>query len=191
MVLMVINSLRDESDKTFMLELYRQYYGLVRKTVYHITYDADHAEDLINDTFVKLIGKISVLRTLESCKRAAYIVYTSRSVAINFIKRRDVERKHGYYGADHDLADAAAVMEDSVEDRIVRQEELDEMESIILKLPQRQKDLLYFKYFLEMDNAEIAQILGIAPASVREYLTRARRSAQNLMAKEMNQGYDR
>lgn len=30
-----------------------------------MTHDAGHTEDLINDTFLKLSGKISLLRTLE------------------------------------------------------------------------------------------------------------------------------
>lgn len=185
MIIMLIASLADDNDKAFMLDLYQNYYGLVRKTIYNITYDAGHTEDLINDTFLKLIGKISVLRTLESCKTTAYVVYTSRSIAINFIKHRDVEKKHGYYGMDADLAEAAAATEDTVEDRIIHQEEITEMGNAILRLPDKQKDLLYYKYFLEMDNTEIAEILGIAPASVREYLTRARRNAKKLLAKEM------
>ena len=87
MIMMLIAAIESE-HKAFMLNLYYDYYGLVRKTVYNITHDADHVEDLINDTFIKLIEKISLIRTLDSCKRTAYIVYTSKSVAINFIKHR-------------------------------------------------------------------------------------------------------
>jgi len=174
-----------------MLNLYQDYYGLVRKTLYNITHDAGHTEDLVNDTFIKLINKIPLLRTLESCKTTAYVVYTSRSVAINFIKHRDVEKKHGYYGMDADLAETAAASDDSVEETIVRQEEINEMGSALLKLPEKQKDLLYFKYFLEMDNAEIAEILGIGTASVREYLTRARRNAKKMLAKEMDNQHEK
>ena len=111
-------------------------------------------------------------------------------MAINFIKHRDVENKHRYYGLDTDMADLVAAAEDTVEDRIINQEEMAEISSVLLNLPEKQKDLLYFKYFLEMDNAEIAEILGIAPASVRQYLTRARRNAQKLLAEEMNR-YER
>ena len=88
MIMMLIVAIESDESKAFMLNLYHDYYGLVRKTVYNITHDADHVEDLINDTFIKLIEKISLIRTLDSCKRTAYIVYTSKSVAINFIKHR-------------------------------------------------------------------------------------------------------
>lgn len=124
-----------------------------------------------------------MLRTLDSCKIAAYIVYTSRSVAINFIKHRDVERKHIYYGLDTDLAETIIVHEDTVENRVIQAEQIKEMRDAVSRLPEKEKELLYFKYILEMDNNELAEILVIAPASVRQYLTRARRKAQELRDK--------
>lgn len=186
MLIMIIAAMADDSDKAFMLNLYREYYGLVRKTVYNITHDKDNLEDLINDTFLKLIPKISLIQGLESCKTAAYVVYTSRSVAINFIKHRDVQTKHLYYGESTDLAERIHGFEDSIEDRIIHQEEIENLRDAILKLPERQKDLLYFKYLLEMDDHEIAEILEIAPDSVRQYLTRARRKAKEIMDKELH-----
>jgi RNA polymerase sigma-70 factor (ECF subfamily) len=154
-------------------------------TILPMTY---YAEDLTNDAFIKLIEKISLIRTLEGCRLAAYVVYTSRSVAINFIKHRDVQQKHVYYGAKFDLAEKLPSLTDNIiEERIIHQEEITELRDAILKLPEKHKYLLYFKYILEMNDREIANILNIAPDSVRQYLTRARREAKELMEKEMNQ----
>ena len=186
MIMMVIAAMESDENKAFILNLYHDYYGLVRKTVYNITHDANHVEDLINDTFIKLIEKISLIRTLDSCKRTAYIVYTSKSVAINFIKHRDVQKKHTYYGKDRDLAEKIPNLGDTMEERVVHQEEIEELGNAILRLPEKQKDLLYFKYILEMKDREIARIFEISPDSVRQYLTRARRKAKDLMDKEMN-----
>lgn len=186
MIMMIIATMEGEDDKAFILNLYQDYYGLVRKTVYNITHDADNAEDLINDTFIKLIEKISLIRTLDSCKTAAYVVYTSRSVAINFMKNKSVQKKHSYYGEGMDLAEKIPSLEGAIEDRIIHQEEIEEMGNAILRLPEKQKDLLYFKYILGMADTEIAETFGIAPDSVRQYLTRARRAAKKLMDKEMS-----
>lgn len=185
-IMMIVAAIVGEDDKAFMLNLYRDYYGIVRKTVYNITHDADNVEDLINDTFMKLIEKISLIRTLDSCKIADYVVHTSRSVAINFVKRRDVQKKHAYYGEDMDLAGKVPSLENTTEDRIIHQEEMEEIRNAILRLPKKQKDLLYFKYILGMTDAEISETFGIVPGSVRQYSTRARREAQKLMDKEMS-----
>ncbi len=188
MLIMMITALESDDDKAFMLNLYRDYYALVRKTVYNITRDAEHAEDLANDTFIRLIEKVSVIRTLESCSLAVYVVYTSRNVAINFIKHRDVQQKYLYFGEDTDLAEGIPDLTDNImEERIIHQEEISELRNAILELPEKYKELLYFKYILELHDREIADILNIAPASVRQYLTRARREAKKLMEKGMNQ----
>jgi RNA polymerase sigma-70 factor (ECF subfamily) len=187
MIMLAISAMEGYDDKAFMLNLYNDYYGLVRKTIYSITRNANDAEDLTNDTFIKLIEKVSLIRTLDSCRLAAYVVYTSRSVAINFIKHRDVQNKHVYYGKDLNASESIPSLGDNIEERIIQQEKIEELGNAILKLPEKYKDLLYFKYILGMNDREIAGILKIAPDSVRQYLTRARREAKKLLDKEMNQ----
>jgi len=186
MIMMIIAAIEGEDDKAFMQNLYQEYYGLVRKTVYNITHNANNVEDLVNDTFIKLIEKISTIRTLDSCKTAAYVVYTSKSVTINYIKRKDIHNKHTYFGGDMDLAEKVPSLEDTIEERFIRQEEIEELKNAILKLPEKHKDLLNFKYLLGKTDAEIAEMYGIVPNSVRQYLTRARREALKLMDKEMS-----
>ena len=54
MIIMLIVAIESDESKAFMLNLYHDYYGLVRKTVYNITRDADNVKDLINDSFLNL-----------------------------------------------------------------------------------------------------------------------------------------
>lgn len=176
----------DDDDKAFMLDLYKNYYNLARKTIYSITHNNENIEDLIDDAFIKLIENISKIRTLDCCRTTSYVVYTFRSVAINYLKHNDVEKKHIYYTENMNLTEDDLGSEDNIEERLVQQEELALLTIIFSKLPQSQKDLLYYKYILEMSDKDIAEILGIAPASVRQYLTRARRNAKRLIEKEKN-----
>jgi len=138
-------------------------------------------DDLINDTFLKLLEKISVLRTLDRCSLAAYIVYTSRSVSINFIRRQSVQNTRLCYGLEEDLAEGISDSRDTIGERMAQ---LD-LWKVIWRLPERHKDVLYFKYGLELPDTEIAKALSITPASVRQVLTRARRAAKRLMEEEV------
>ena len=177
-MIVMMAALTDPDDRALILNLYQDHYSLVRKVIYGITRDASRVEDLINDTYIKLIINISALRTLNCRKTVAYLVYTARSVAIDFIIRRDVQNKHVYYGEDADLAEKVTDLAATVEEQVIRQEGLGEMYTVIQSLPEKQRDILYFKYILQMDDAEIAEIFKITPASVRQYLTRARRVAR-------------
>jgi RNA polymerase sigma-70 factor (ECF subfamily) len=174
----------NKDDRIFMLALYKNYYSLARKTIFGIIHNAKDIEDLINDVFIRLIEKISLLRTFDCCKTTAYVVYTSRSVSINYIRHKKVENKHMYYSENIDTIENNSSSQDEFEENLVRQEEWELLSNAVSKLPQNQKDLLYFKYFLEMSDKDIAEKLGIGTASVRQYLTRARRSAKMVMGKE-------
>ena len=178
-------TLTDPEDRDFMMDLYNGHYGLVRSSIHKVVRDTDHLEDLISDTFLKLIGRISTLRTLNCCTLATYVVYTGRSISINFVRNRDVQNKHTYYGLEDDLAGEVADLDDTTEDKVINWEEREELWRAVLRLPEKQKNLLYFKYVLEMHDTEISETLGITPDSVRQYLTRARRAAKKLINEEV------
>ncbi len=184
MFLDVIGEIDRPDDREFMLDLYQRYYRYVRKTIYGLIWENADIEDLISDVFIRLIDKIPVLRTLTGCKTTSYVVYTARSVAINYIKHKCVERKHLYYGEDSDLSDRISDDGD-MEDRLFHESDLEMLGRAIVKLPQKQKDLLHFKYELEMCDKDIAELMGIDTNSVRQYLTRARRNAKKIAETEM------
>jgi RNA polymerase sigma-70 factor, ECF subfamily len=186
MISVILAAIEDDDDKTYMLNLYQDYYALVRRTIYKVMHCENDIDDLVEDTFVKLIEKIPLLRTFDCCKTAAYVVYTTRSVAINFIKHRDVQQKHTFYGEDADMSDELMIPEDTLEESYFHREELEALSDAVLRLPDREKDILYFKYILEKTDSEIAEDLSISPGSVREYLTRARRAARTLMEQGEN-----
>ncbi|MVB10863.1 Sigma-70, region 4 [Caprobacter fermentans] len=181
MISVIIAAIEDDDDKAFMRNLYQDYSALVRSTVYTVMRCENDIDDLAEDVFVKLIEKIPLLRTFDCCKTAAYVVYTARSVAINFIKHRDVQQKHTFYGEKADVSDELMIPEGTLEEVYYHREELEALSDAVLRLPDREKDILYFKYILEKTDAEIAEDLSISPGSVREYLTRARRAAKKLM----------
>jgi RNA polymerase sigma-70 factor (ECF subfamily) len=181
-----LSVIEDDGERSFFVDLYTNHYGFVKKTVYGIIKDYRDLEDLVDDVYLKLIEKASILRTLNKNKTMTYVYYTAKSIAINFIVRRDLQNKYILTGLDDDLSESFISSEYGMEERIVYQSELESLGSAIMKLPQNQRDLLNYKYLLNMNDAEIGEILGIEAGSVRQYLTRARRSARALMEKEMN-----
>lgn len=180
----MVAQLDDDNDREFILQLYKNYYNLAWKNIFRITRNLDDIEDLINDVFVKLIGKVSILRALERYKLTTYIVYTIRSVSLNYMKHKAVESKLLYFSDDIDAIDDDTASGGGVEDRLIRSDEVELLAKCAGMLPQKQRDILYFRYFLEMKDSDIAEVYGISPNSVREYLTRARRSVRELMEKE-------
>ncbi len=76
MPLFFLAILENENDKEYITSLYRQYYPLMKKRAFGFTKDYDVVDDLIQDAFLKLIPKISLLRPLNCYKINSYLVYT-------------------------------------------------------------------------------------------------------------------
>lgn len=180
-----IATLTDADDRAFMLDLYQKYYGLVRSNICRVTRGNDCLEDLVNDTFIRLIERISIIRALDCCRLNTYVVLTSKRVAINYLRRREVQNQHISWVDDIEAAAGSMSVDDTLEERIISGDEYVSLKVALQQLPEQLRDVLFFKYYLEMDDREIAQELLISPDSVRQYLTRARRSARQLMQKEV------
>lgn len=185
MIPIVISSIANDSEREFMTRLYIDYYALMRKHAIGVLKASQDADDVINDACIKLIKKIKLLQTFESCTLAAYIVYTIRTVAIDFIKRRDVRSKHTYLGADDDALVEITNTTDGIDmaQQIADSDAMDNAVSMLKQLPEKERKLLQYKYVLDMTDKEIASLMGIKPQSVRQYLTRARREALEVLKK--------
>ena len=73
--------------------------------------------------------------------------------------------------------------DEEIDDRLIREAEAQMLRQSMEKLRDRDRDLLRMKYFEMRTDAEIAGELGIAAASVRYYLTLARRALLEEMKK--------
>lgn len=174
-----------DADRDFVFKLYQENYGLVRKVICQVIGNSNSVEDLVNNTFIRLMQRISLLRTLNCYKLNSYVVLTGKRVAINYLRDRERQNKYIAWVDDMEVAAGVIKCDDALEERIVSQDEFVRLKATIQCLPEKLRDVLYFKYFLEMDDKEIAQELLISPDSVRQYLTRARRAARQLMEEEV------
>ncbi len=178
----------DNDDQAFIIDIYQDYYGLVKKTIVSLTGVHSDVDDLINDSFLKLIEKAPTLRGLSSGRLTAYIKYTARSVAINFLKHQTVVTKHVDSAAETEMPDYGSDPRDDVDNRLIQEHELKLLTRAILQLPEKKKNILYFKYLLNMTDEQISEIYSISTDSVRTYLSRARKDAKKLMFEEIGYG---
>ncbi len=124
--------------------------------------DAAAAEDVVQDAFTALHGKIGDLRDPEAA--AGYlrrsVVNCSRSV----LRRRQTARKylHALHDPDIEPADARLMLSD--EHRAVRE--------ALAALPDRQREVLTMRYLLGSSDEEIAAATGVSPVGVRSASSR-------------------
>ena len=172
---LVLLLIENEDDRAFMENVYLQYHRLMYAQALRILRQSQAAEDAVSDSLLKLMKKISLLRTFECNKLRAYVVITVRHTAISHLNRLRRERLPG----DVTLEEIAGG--DRVDNRLLEEAGIEGVKEAIRALPPREKDLMLMKYFREMTEQEIADETGLKPVSVRVHLSRARKRLARLL----------
>jgi len=126
-----------------------------------LTGDHALAEDLVQDAFVRVVGRLGHVRNAASFD--AYLRRTIVNLTKNTWRRRALERTHGpspARGADRiDAADGAIVE---------RMELLDGLRS----LSERQRTAIVLRFYEDLPEDEIATIMGCPTGTVRSLISR-------------------
>ena len=88
MIPYVILAIEDDDDRDFIRWLYIRYERLMYSEIYKIVQDNWATEDILQDTIVKLIDKIELLKQLPEKKRVNYIISASKNTAYTYAKRK-------------------------------------------------------------------------------------------------------
>jgi RNA polymerase sigma-70 factor (sigma-E family) len=153
--------------------LYTAHYrGLVRLAAF-LTSDADSAEEVVQDAYVKVLGRWSGLRDLD--KGEAYlrqaVVNQSRS---RLRHRRVVER--------HDPAppgDAA-----SAESGALARLQRAAVVGALATLPRRQREALVLRYYTDLSEAQTAHAMGISAGAVKSHTFRGTAALRHLLEED-------
>lgn len=176
----LIASSGEKTKNHFILRLYEQHYKLWRYKALSIV-GADAADDIIQSVFTNIIAsRLEFLSSLSEEKQIGYIVKSIINEANKYkTKQRrlmPIEEPENYQMAS-EQNDPAQVYSKKLDfEAFVRAFE---------HLSPKHQNLIYFKFFENLPDADIALLLGLQPASLRSALTRARRALQKEMAKEM------
>lgn len=162
-------------------ELYQRYCRLMFSTAGKYTDDIQEAEEIVQDSLVKLVEHADALAKLERCVLPAMVVIIVRNTAINHVKHLNVVQRHR---ADMPEEGEAACDGPSLDEMMVRQEQLSALRRVWPQLSPDDQTLLTGRYILGLEDQELARLVGCKPGSVRMKLTRARRRALREMKKE-------
>lgn len=183
MIPLVVLAIEDEEDRAFMTQLYLEYSGIMYRVAYSYVQDHHDAQDIVNDAIVRLIAKIPILREKDSCIIRSYVVSTVKRTSINALRKRNRKMIKTDFLDNEALEN---IPDDSVEveAKVIANVTHSEIVAVLGQLPDKEKNLLRWKYFDGYSDEEIADILGIGKASVRAYLTKARRHMHELLERQ-------
>jgi RNA polymerase sigma-70 factor (ECF subfamily) len=154
-----------ENDRSDILaEEYLQYRGALMNYCGYVTGDRETAREIVQESFLRLAGKIKESRTPASTKDWLFICV--RNLCFKFLKSN--KTKAAYLPLlEHTLE------ENSVEDRRFIQEVLGRMKA-------EDRDLILLREVEQYSISEIANLTKISEGAVRTRLHRIRKKMQEL-----------
>ena len=142
-------------------DLFREHHLELVRLALVMTGDLATAEDVVQDAFERLHRGWPRLR--EPSNGLAYARSSVLNGCRSVHRRAAVARKHApqLAGTRATEPDAGAAADDRTE-----------LEAALRLLPHRQREVVVLRYYLDLDVAEIAHILRIAPSAVRSSCSR-------------------
>jgi RNA polymerase sigma-70 factor (sigma-E family) len=130
--------------------LYRSKYRPMVRLAYLLVGSTPVAEEIVQDAFVQVHPKLSHVENPAQYLRAAVV-----NGCRNHLRRRAVERRHLQL-ADRSVSDAGG----------------DVLADAIRTLPARQRAVVVLRFYEQMSEREIAEVLGCRPGTVKSSCAR-------------------
>lgn len=166
----------DGNNKAFDLLLSRTQSKLFTYIMF-VVRDPDVANDIFQETFVKVITKLQQRKYTNSGKFSAWLVRIAHNVIMDWYREqrseRIVEPTEG-----NDLSNLNSELLDmNVENHFVNDQVLRDVRKLMDMLPPTQREVCYMRFYQDMSFKEIAEATGV---SINTSLGRMRYAILNL-----------
>lgn len=148
--------------------------------------DEDKANDLFQETFVKVITKLHQGRYVDSGKFGAWIMRIAHNVIMDWY-REQRSRNLIEPTDENDLSNLSGneILDSNVENRYVNDQIMVDVKNMMNMLPPTQREAVFMRFYQDLSFKEIAETTGV---SINTSLGRMRYAILNLrrMSKEHN-----
>ena len=173
------------NNKAFDLLLSRNQSKLFSYILF-VVHDQDVANDIFQETFVKVVMKLQQGHYTPSGKFGAWVMRIAHNVIMDWYRDQRIDRMVEV-AKDNDLSNISSheVLQDSIENDFVRLQVLSDVKKMMNNLPAPQREVVYMRFFQGMSFKEIAETTEV---SINTSLGRMRYAILNLrrMAKAHN-----
>lgn len=153
-------------DREALAEIYDRYSDALYRYAYRLTSSEQMAEDCVSETFTRYLSALERRRGPKDLLRP----YLYR-IAHNWIM--DQFRKNQPEPGIDITNEPIAASDKQIDDQISDQEQAERLRQHVERLSPDQQHVIVLKYLEEMDNTEIARIIGKNVGSVKALHSRA------------------
>ncbi len=146
--------------------------------------DRELANDIFQETFVKIISKLQERKYVPSGKFSAWCIRIAHNIIIDGFRSQRIQRGIEMLD-DNDLSNisSSVLLESNIEDDYTHMQVLDNLRKMVDLLPHTQREVVYMRFYQQLSFKEIADVTNV---SINTSLGRMRYAILNLrkMARE-------
>ncbi len=149
------------NDKAFD-ELLTRYQSKLYSYIFFIVRNVTLAEDLFQETFMKVITTIRQGNYSESGRFGAWLTRIAHNLIIDYFRQDKSENTISNDESEVDLFNDADLSDDDVETKLVNSQVLSDVRRLLGALPSSQREVVYMRFYQDLSFREIADLTGVS-----------------------------
>ena len=165
--------------------LIRRHKNRVYSYILLIVKKQDLAEDIFQDTFIKVIRSLKQGKYTENGKFISWVLRISHNLIIDHFRREKLCGTISNDSCENDIFNSWKFSDENIEDQLVMNQILREVKDLVRELPEDQQQVVYMRHYQGLSFKDIAEQTGV---SINTALGRMRYALINLrkLIKEKN-----
>ena len=164
------------NNKAFDLLLERNQSRLFSYILF-IVHDRSMAEDLFQETFVKIISKLHEGKYSYSGKFVSWMLRIAHNAVMDWYRRQKNEKTMEVYNENDLYGDSTSVLDANIENHFVKEQVLRDVQRMMNLLPITQREVVFMRFYQNLSFKEIAELTNV---SINTALGRMRYAVMNM-----------
>jgi RNA polymerase sigma-70 factor (ECF subfamily) len=174
-----------QGDREAVSQLLERHTRRVRDYVRMLVKDNDVADDLTQEVLIKVVKVLDEGRYTDKGRFLPWVLRIARNRVLDYFRAQKQVKTVSESSAGFDVLSSKNFAEPSIEDRLVSEQQAEEVRQLIEHLPAEQREVVKMRYYEGLSFKEIAEHTGV---SINTALGRMRYALINMrqMIKEKN-----
>lgn len=120
------------------------------------------AEDIFQDTFIKVIKSLRRGKYQDKGKFVSWVLRISHNLVIDYYRKQKYQNTVSNDDNEYDLLNSKNLSEDNIEDVLVQNQIIQHVRVLVDHLPDDQRNVVYLRHYCGLSFKEIADQTGVS-----------------------------
>jgi RNA polymerase sigma factor (sigma-70 family) len=150
-----------KGDETAFECLLNRHKSKIYTSIYMFVKDNDLANDLFQETFIKIIDTFRSGKYNEEGKFLQWALRIAYNLCIDHF-RKNKRRPTVSTSEDFDIFEVVKVVEDNEETKMMKTQTYEKIRQLVNSLPQEQREVIILRHYAELSFKEIAELTNVS-----------------------------